>query len=168
MISGIILIDTKTLEQKVLERILTALNDSCIYDSVLVLDHRHHGADPSNGFQVKSVVNDDNTSNQLNAIVRGYELLDQQNLHGVMVCPTSQPNISQSFLVDLLQGYWKLGKNIVVPHIHGGRNVPMVFDKSLVEEMKTDARSRTIDEFLTHHPDDIVEISLELERNAGT
>ncbi|MBI1804673.1 MAG: NTP transferase domain-containing protein [Ignavibacteriae bacterium] len=165
MISGIVLAEQFIPEQDDCERMVRALNAARILDIVIVLGRQSEEARHSltNWFTGKLVVNDQWEASPLQSIVKGFDTLDQTDLHGAIICPITQPHISQAFLVDLLQAFWKSHKRIVVPVLDGIRSLPVIFDAMLIEEMKTGAVPASIEDIISRHPDDVIEVPALIE-----
>lgn len=104
------------------------------------------------------VVNKHWEEGQLSSIVTGITALDRELYHGVMICPVDHPLISQSLLVDVLHGFWKSGKNIILPTYHGKRGHPVLFGKAMLDELCSAPNTEGAKAVIRKYPDEIFEV----------
>jgi len=78
-------------------------------------------------------------------LLAAFRALPQDELHGVLCCPADGPTLSQPLLVDLLQGFWRSGKKIILP-AEGWS--PMIVATPLLPEF---ARAQSPEAFAAAH-----------------
>ena len=165
MISGIILAAEENPRRDDLRQIVGALRLASVHDIVVVLgNHSGVGGDCLAGwFEGKHLFSPMKDSHLPRAILQAYEMLDQNDLHGAILCPSTQPCITQEVVVDVLRAFWMGRKRIVVPLVDGTRSVPIIVEKTVIEEMKNGLMFTAIEEIVDRHPDDVIEVSLRSE-----
>ena len=156
-------------EKTFLQYIVDVLHSARIIDVVIVL-----GADAEEiresltWFDGKIVVNEDWNKGQLTSIIKGIDALDlnstePEEVNGAMICPVDHPLLTQSLLVDLLQGYWTSKKKIIIPTFNGKRGHPVIFDKKYFDELRSaphDVGARAV---VHKHADDVCEVPVNEE-----
>jgi molybdenum cofactor cytidylyltransferase len=156
-------------EKTFLQYIVNVLHSARIIDVVIVL-----GADAEEirrslaWFDGKIIVNNDWQKGQLTSIIAGLNNLDMattdpEEIHGTMICPVDHPLLTQSLLVDLLQGYWTSKKKIIIPTFSGKRGHPVIFDKKYFDEIRSapfDVGARAV---VHNHAEDVYEVSVNEE-----
>ena len=146
-------------EKTFLRHIVDVLHSSQITDIVLVLGYDHQNIRQQiSWFDGKIAVNDNWQRGQLSSILSGLPLLDQKNLHGVIICPIDHPLISQSLIVDLLQAFWKSKKKIILPKYKDRRGHPVIFSRELFEELQMASPDTGAREVVHRHVTDIYEM----------
>ena len=129
-------------EKTFLQHIVETLHSARIIDVVIVL-----GAEAEEiqktiiWFDGKVVINNDWQKGQLSSIIAGLNALDltksePEEIHGAIICPVDHPLLTQSLLVDLLQGYWLSKKRIIIPIHRGKRGHPIIFDRELFDDIR--------------------------------
>ena len=87
------------------------------------------------------------------SLLAAVRALPQQDLHGVLYCPLEGPKLSQSLVVDLLQGFWRSGQRIILP-TKGWR--PVIIGTVLALEL---GQAQSLEEFVASHAGEIHRIS---------
>jgi CTP:molybdopterin cytidylyltransferase MocA len=129
-------------EKTFLQHIVETLHSARIIDVVIVV-----GAEAEKiqktiiWFDGKVVINNDWQKGQLSSIIAGLNALDltksePEEIHGAIICPVDHPLLTQSLLVDLLQGYWLSKKRIIIPIHRGKRGHPIIFDRELFDDIR--------------------------------
>ncbi|MEO0206222.1 MAG: nucleotidyltransferase family protein [candidate division WOR-3 bacterium] len=154
-------------EKTFLQHIVDILHSARVLDVIVVL-----GADAEEiqkslaWFDGKIVVNENWQDGQLTSIIKGLNVLNSEKseeIHGAIICPVDHPLISQSIIVDLLQGYWKSKKKIIVPQFQNKHGHPVIFDKKLFDELRS-APLEVGAKFVVHnHPEEIFEVQVDEE-----
>lgn len=119
-------------------------------------------------FNGKVVVNNDWQRGQLTSIIAGLNSLDinkfePEEIHGAIICPVDHPLLTQALLVDLLQGFWKSKKRIIIPTFNNKRGHPVIFHRDLFSEIHNaplELGARTV---VHNHPDEVHEVPVEEE-----
>lgn len=129
-------------EKTFLQHIVEALHSARIIDVVIVLGAEAEKIQKTlTWFDGKVVVNDEWQKGQLTSIITGLNNLDMtatdpEEIHGAIICPADHPLLTQSLLVDLLQGYWLSKKRIIIPIHRGKRGHPVIFDRELFDDIR--------------------------------
>jgi len=146
------------------EHIAGVLRSARILDQVIVIGSEAEEIRKKlTQFEGKITINHKWPDGQLSSIIAGLDAIISPDLAGIMLCPVDHPLISQSLLVDLLQGFWKSGKNIIIPSYQGKRGHPVIFGKKLFDEIRNappDGGARYV---VRSNPGDILEVSTDEE-----
>jgi molybdenum cofactor cytidylyltransferase len=157
---GLLKIGDKTF----LRHIVDVLHSSRVLDVAIVLGSGAETIEQTlDWFDGKIVTNEEWERGQLSSIIAGLGVLEQKDLHGVMICPVDRPFISQSLIVDLLQAFWKSKKKIIVPVYGGQRGHPVIFSIELFEELRNaplDIGARAV---VHAHPEELCEVRTDEE-----
>lgn len=146
-------------EKTFLRHIADVLHSAHILDVVLVLGYDQENIRQQvSWFTGKIAVNRNWQQGQLSSILTGMNMLEQKDVHGVMICPVDHPLISQALIVDLLQSFWKTGKKIILPKHNGRRGHPVIFSKELFEELRTASPDTGARAVVHAHADDVYEM----------
>jgi len=160
VIAAIIPIQDRTLafaqlhDTIVVQHMVNALRASRVLDIILVFDGENENLSLS--WFDGAVAFHSQPQNILSSVIVGIETLRSNNLHGVLICPVTTPFLSQSLVVDVLQGFWRSQNNIVVPVHNGQRGNPIVIASPLFDDL---IKTSSLDYFLEAHRDDLVEIT---------
>ena len=164
MISAIIPIHDSTIAFSTLhgtplvQQMVNALHDSRVLDVALVVDANTDRISIP-WFEGKKVVHE-NIQHVLSSLNIGIDAVRTADLHGVLICPVTTPLLSQSLIVDVLQGFWRSRKNIVIPVYNGKRGNPILIAAGLFDDLKL---ASSLEDFLATHQDDRTEITTEEE-----
>jgi molybdenum cofactor cytidylyltransferase len=156
-------------EKTFLQYIVDALHSARIMDIVIVLGAEAEKIQQSlTWFDGKVVVNNDWQKGQLTSIISGLNNLDMtltdlEEIHGAMICPVDHPLLTQSLLVELLQGFWRSKKKIIVPTFNNKRGHPVIFGRELFNEICSSSIDIGAKEVVHNHPDETFEVSVEEE-----
>jgi molybdenum cofactor cytidylyltransferase len=151
-------------EKTFLQHIIEHLHSARILDLVLVLGAHAADIQPTlSWFGGKVVVNERWQEGQITSIIAGLDALDLVNpepeeIHGAMICPVDHPILSQAILVELLQGFWRSHKRIILPTYEGKRGHPVIFRRDLFDEIRNaplDLGARAV---VRNHPDEVFEV----------
>jgi molybdenum cofactor cytidylyltransferase len=151
-------------EKKFLQYIVEVLHSARIIDVVVVLGAEAEEIRKSlTWFDGKIVVNEEWSKGQLTSIIKGIGALDlnstePEEVNGAMICLVDHPLLTQSLLVDLLQGYWTSKKKIIIPTFNGKRGHPVIFDKKYFDEIRSapfDVGARAV---VHKYADDVCEV----------
>lgn len=152
-----------------LQHIVEILHSARIIDVVIVLGAEAKEIQKTlNWFDGKVVINNEWQKGQLSSIITGLNSLDVEKseleeIHGAMLCPVDHPLLTQSLMVDLLQGFWLSKKKIIVPTFKGQRGHPVIFAKELFDGIRSarlDVGARAI---VHKHPEEIHKVGIDEE-----
>jgi len=147
-----------------LQHIVGVLNSARVLDIVIVLGSEADEMKKHLGwFGGKVVLNERWQQGQLSSIVAGLDGLDSEDVLGAMICPVDHPLIVQSLVVDLLQEFWKSNKKIVIPTFRGQRGHPVIFERSLFDEIRAAPIDVGAREVVRHHSNDVAEVPSDVE-----
>ncbi len=119
-------------EETFLQRIVRVLHSAQVLENFLVLgSHAEQIQSTLLWFDGKIMVNEQWEEGQISSIKAGIAALADENIHGILLCPVDHPLLTQALLVDLLQGFWKSNKNIIIPTFNGQRGHPVIFSKAM-------------------------------------
>jgi len=151
-------------EQTFLQHIVEQLHLARIVDLVLVLGAHAEEIQPTlSWFNGKVVINEQWQEGQLTSIITGLDALNLVNaepeeIHGAMICPVDHPLLSQAILVDLLQGFWRSQKRIILPTYKGKRGHPVIFHRDYFGEFRNAPPELGARAVVRNHPDDVFEV----------
>jgi molybdenum cofactor cytidylyltransferase len=154
-------------KQTFLQYIVEKLRSARIIDLVIVLGAHAEEIQPTlSWFKEKIVVNDNWQQGQLTSIITGLDALnlvdpESEEIHGAIICPVDHPLLTQSTLVDLLQGFWKSKKKIILPTYNGKRGHPVIFHRDYFNDLRNappDLGARAV---VRNHPDDVCEVTVQ-------
>jgi molybdenum cofactor cytidylyltransferase len=151
-------------EETFLQRIVHELHSAQVLENILVLGSNAEQIQSTlTWFDGKIIVNEDWVKGQISSIQTGISSLTDEKIHGVLLCPVDHPMLTQSLIVDLLQGFWKSNKNIIVPTYNRKRGHPVLFGRAMFDAL----RSAPLDEGAKHvvrnHPEEILEVPVDDE-----
>jgi molybdenum cofactor cytidylyltransferase len=123
--------------QTFLERIVAALTEAGLRQIFVVLGHNAESmAGEIAHLPVNLLVNPDYCKGQLSSLqVAVRQLLADEDCHGMLVHLVDHPYIDANLVNLLLQRFQTSGKLIVLPRFHGKRGHPVIFARSLFEEL---------------------------------
>jgi CTP:molybdopterin cytidylyltransferase MocA len=158
MIAAVLLASDGT-ENATLSHIIKTLKEARV-DRVVIVVHSDEEKKNLAWFNGKIVVDDEKwNSRELALVVKGFGAMDKDDLHGILVCDGTQPNISRNMIVDLLQGFWKSQSNIVLVVMNGKRGAfPFILENSVVERLKTNSSPDDIEALVAEYPDEVSEV----------
>ena len=123
--------------QTFLERIVAALTEAGLRQIFVVLGHNAESmAGEIAHLPVNLLVNPDYCKGQLSSLqVAVRQLLADEDCRGMLVHLVDHPYIDADLVNLLLQRFQTSGKLIVLPRFHGKRGHPVIFARSLFEEL---------------------------------
>jgi len=142
-----------------LQRIVRMLHSARVTTNVIVLGAHYDQVVPALGwFDGKVIKNSEWKNGQLSSLLTGIDSFRNDTLHGFFVCPIDHPLLVQSTLVELLQGFWKSNKNIIVPTFHGKRGHPVIFGVSMVDALRSASLQEGAKAVVRKYTDEVLEI----------
>jgi molybdenum cofactor cytidylyltransferase len=110
------------------------------------------------GIDGSVVINEAWRLGQLSSIIKGLDAISRTDIEAIIICPVDHPLISQRLIEDLLSAFRKSHKNIVVPVYKEKRGHPVIFSRSMFEEIRKAPINIGAREVLRNHSHDIVEV----------
>lgn len=110
-----------------------------------------------------TVVNPDWEQGQLSSIQAALRTLDRASTDGVMICLVDHPLITSALINELIEAFYHTGKSIVLPVYRGRRGHPVIFAKSLFDELLAAPAEVGARAVVWKHAGDIAEIPTEEE-----
>ena len=153
-------------EKTFLQYIVEALHSARIIDVVIVFGAEAEKIQKTlTWFDGKIVTNNDWQKGQLSSIITGLNALDltksePEEIHGAIICPADHPLLTQSLLVDLLQGYWLSKKRIIIPIHRGKRGHPVIFDRELFDDIRNAPIDIGAREVVRNHEQEVHEVDV--------
>ncbi|MBI5215046.1 MAG: nucleotidyltransferase family protein [Ignavibacteriae bacterium] len=151
-------------EETFLQRIVRVLHSARVMENILVLgSHAEQLQASLSWFDGKIVVNNHWEQGQMCSLRAGLSAVEIEKAHGVIVCPVDRPLLTQSLVVDLLQGFWKSNKNIVLPKYNERRGHPVIFGTSMFDALQTAPMNESARFIIHNHPEEILEVPVDEE-----
>lgn len=97
---------------------------------------------------------------ELSPILKGLDLLEQKELHGIMVCSPDQKLCSQAVFVDILHLFWTKHKKIIMPMNQSSREFPIIISNELFDVLRKEPAGSTLASFMKKHSHDILEVEM--------
>jgi molybdenum cofactor cytidylyltransferase len=114
------------------------------------------------GLQVEFVRNPRYAQGQSLSVKLGLAAIDPTS-RGAMFIPVDQPGLSVELLDSMIERYLETGGPIVVPTYAGQRGAPVIFDRSLFEELGKIEGDTGGRQLFARHAAGIVELPLDSE-----
>ena len=163
MIAAVILARDSRPNPSLMEMV-DVLHQVCI-DRVVIVVNSEKNKTALEWFGGNIVVDDEKQEAALLAsIVKGFDATEKDDLHGIIVCDSRYPNISRAMIVNLLQGFWKSQKNIILPNMNGLRcESPVILENSVVERLKIEIPPGGMNTLFIRYPDEVGEVFITAE-----
>jgi CTP:molybdopterin cytidylyltransferase MocA len=123
--------------QTFIEKIVTALREAGLENIVVMLGHNAEAMRQEIAhLPVTALVNSGYQKGQLSSLqIAVRHLLADNNCHGMLVHLVDHPYINAELVNRLIERFDHSGKLIVVPRFHGKRGHPVIFARSLFDEL---------------------------------
>lgn len=118
-------------------------------DHVLFDDLEHHG--------IKSVINEKWQTGQSSSMKAGLDAINSE-AEAVIFLMADQPMVTPEIINKLLMTFYETDKPIVAPRYNGKKGAPVVFKKSMFEELRMIEGDRGGRDLLDKYPVEFVEI----------
>ncbi len=109
------------------------------------------------------IVNFDWEKGQLSSIQAALRSLRKEETDGIVLCLIDHPLISAALVSHLIQQFYESGKSIIVPTFNGKRGHPVLFSRSLFDELLDAPLEVGARAVVWNHPADILEVPTEEE-----
>lgn len=109
------------------------------------------------------VLNQEWEKGQLSSIRAGLRGLEGIEIDGIVLCPIDHPLVSARLVGELVARFYEREKSIVLPTYNGRRGHPIIFSKTLFEELRVAPDDKGARAVVWAHPDDVLEVPTEEE-----
>jgi molybdenum cofactor cytidylyltransferase len=150
-------IDGRTFVRRLVEVLQSAQLDTIV---VVLGAHAQQVSDEIVGLNVLTVVNEEYEKGQLSSLLTGIDFVEPQCLDAVLVCPVDHPSVSREVVVSLVGAFKERSALIAVPTFKGRRGHPVLFSRTLFDELRgapADVGARHV---LRSHAADVVEVGV--------
>lgn len=145
----------------IIETVVSQTLASSVDDTLVVLGaYRARISKKLKNMPVRTVVNSQYNRGMLSSVQLGFRTLPKTTQAAVILLG-DQPSISSQIIDDLIQGYERSGRGIVLPTCKGERGHPVLIDlkfKAEIERLAPDVGLRGV---VYSHPEDIYEVSVD-------
>lgn len=115
------------------------------------------------GLAVEVVHNPDYAGGQSTSVKAGLSRVEPE-ADAAMFIPCDLPNLDAGTIDRLIEAYADSGGPIVVPVFEGDRQAPVLFDRSLFEEIEGISGDRGARQLFPRHQNDLVEVEFDSAR----
>ena len=146
--------------EPLVRRIARRALDSRLAEVIVVVGHQAGRVSAAlRGLQVRIVENLAYETGQASSVRVGLEAVDMASGASLFM-PADQPNLDSTVIDDLIRLFESTGGPIVVPTFEGVRGAPVLFARSLFDELERLAGDRGGRQLFPRHADSIVELPL--------
>jgi molybdenum cofactor cytidylyltransferase len=107
------------------------------------------------------VVNPDWDKGQLSSIQAAIRSLAGERVDGMLLCLVDHPLITSALVNELVEAFYRGGKSVVLPVFQGRRGHPVIFAKTLFDELLAAPLEKGARAVVWNHPDDVEEVPTE-------
>jgi len=107
------------------------------------------------------VVNPDWEKGQLSSIQSAIRSLAGSSVNGILFCLVDHPLITSALVNDLIESFYRGGKSIVLPVFQGRRGHPVIFARTLFDELLAAPVEKGARAVVWDHPDEVEEVPTE-------
>jgi molybdenum cofactor cytidylyltransferase len=107
------------------------------------------------------VINPDWEKGQLSSIQAAIRSFAGEQVTGILLCLVDHPLITSSLVNDLIEAYYHGGKSVVLPVFQGRRGHPVIFAKTLFDELLAAPIEKGARSVVWNHPDEVEEVPTE-------
>ena len=149
-----------------LEHLVRTLGAAGVDDVIVVVGYDAdlvRGIIEGAGLAVRTAVNQDPSRGQLSSLIAALEIADRPGVQAVLVAPVDQPMVAAETVRRLLDVYRRTRAPIVRPAREGRHGHPVIFDRSLFDELRRADPSAGAREVINRHRPDAVDVSVDDE-----
>ena len=163
MILGVILAERDRLEadgisgNQTVRQMVSVLTSARVTECVLVAEGGNHQKFPQLSWFSGGIVGCINPADRLEAVRCVIRSPLPEAHHGLMICPMTTPELTQSLVVDILQGFWRTRKNLIVPLYAGQRGYPLIIGEPLYPKLE---KVSSLESLAESCPDEVHEVML--------
>ncbi len=107
------------------------------------------------------VVNSDWEKGQLSSIQAAIRSLEGTPVDGILLCLVDHPLISSALVNEIVEAFYLSGKCVVLPVYQGRRGHPVIFAKTLFDELLCAPIEKGARSVVWGHPDEVEEVPTE-------
>ncbi len=107
------------------------------------------------------VVNPDWERGQLSSIQTAIRSLAGAAINGIVLCLVDHPLITSALVNDLIEAFYRSGKSVVLPVFQGRRGHPVIFAKTLFDELLSASTEKGARAVVWNHQDQVEEVPTE-------
>jgi molybdenum cofactor cytidylyltransferase len=104
------------------------------------------------------VVNPDWEKGQLSSIQAAIRSLSATPVDGILLCLVDHPLITSALVNDLVEAFYRGGKSVVLPVFQGRRGHPVIFARTLFDELLAAPHEKGARSVVWNHPDEVEEV----------
>jgi molybdenum cofactor cytidylyltransferase len=104
------------------------------------------------------VINPDWESGQLSSIQAALRSLTGTPVDGILLCLVDHPLITSALVNELIEAFYHSSKSIVLPVFMGRRGHPVIFAKTLFDELLAAPQEKGARAVVWNHPDEVEEV----------
>lgn len=149
-----------------LEHLVRTLRSAGVDDVIVVVGHDAdlvRGLIESAGLAVRTAVNKDPSRGQLSSLIAALDIADRPGVQAVLVAPVDQPLVAVETVRRLLDTYRRARAPIVRPARGGRHGHPVVFDRSLFDELHRADPAAGAREVIQRHRPDVIDVAVDDE-----
>jgi molybdenum cofactor cytidylyltransferase len=107
------------------------------------------------------VINSDWEKGQLSSIQAAIRMLEGTPIDGILLCLVDHPLITSALVNEIVEAFYLGGKSVVLPVFQGQRGHPVIFAKTLFDELLAAPIEKGARAVVWNHPDDVEEVPTE-------
>jgi len=149
-----------------LERLVRTLRAAGVDDVIVVVGYDAdlvRGVIESAGLAVRTAENQDPARGQISSLMAALEIADRPGVQAVLVAPVDQPVVAVDTVRRLLDAYQRTRAPIVRPAHEGRHGHPVVFDRSLFDELRRADLSAGAREVIQRHRSEAIDVTVDDE-----
>ena len=144
-----------------LERVMREFAASRSQPVVVVLGHEAERIRREIRFgEAIPVVNPDYRKGMLSSIRAGLKALENESVGGALICPVDHPRVDRAVIDALIRRFEEAGPPVALPLCKGRRGHPVLFSRSVFEELLTAPDSVGARQVVWDHSNDILEVEV--------
>ena len=144
--------------------IIEVLCGANIKEIVTVLGHNYKQIlENINRDNTEIVINYNYKEGQLSSLISGLEFFQEKDVEGVIVCLVDHPLLSENLVKSMVDAFKMSGKKIVVPVYRGKRGHPVIFSRSIFEQIRNASPEVGAREVLWKNKNDVFELETDDE-----
>lgn len=109
----------------------------------------------------RTVINAEYRRGMLSSIRAGLEALSGEGVDGVLLCPVDHPKVDSALIDRLIERFEETGRPVVLPVQEGRRGHPVLFSRSVFDELVAAPDSVGARQVVWDHADEVLEVVTE-------